>query len=84
MPVLRPVTVHAVRRGDGHLLVETGHGTWQAKNVISATGTWWRPYIPHRSATGRRDHHLAVDVRARTLVSPALAHAQNDRREGQA
>ncbi|MEO3806801.1 ArsO family NAD(P)H-dependent flavin-containing monooxygenase [Nonomuraea sp. B1E8] len=47
LPVLRPVTVHAVRRGDGHLLVETGQGTWRAKSVISATGTWWRPYIPH-------------------------------------
>ncbi|MEU5864029.1 ArsO family NAD(P)H-dependent flavin-containing monooxygenase [Nonomuraea sp. NPDC047529] len=47
LPVLRPVTVNAVRRGDGRLLVETGHGTWQAKNVISATGTWWRPYVPH-------------------------------------
>ncbi|GAB2491450.1 ArsO family NAD(P)H-dependent flavin-containing monooxygenase [Streptosporangium sandarakinum] len=47
LPVLRPVTVNAVRRGDGHLLVETGHGTWQAKHVISATGTWWRPYVPH-------------------------------------
>ncbi|MFC4111064.1 ArsO family NAD(P)H-dependent flavin-containing monooxygenase [Nonomuraea zeae] len=47
LPVLRPVTVHAVRRGDGHLLAETGHGTWRAKVVISATGTWWRPYIPH-------------------------------------
>ncbi|GGP14436.1 hypothetical protein GCM10012278_70230 [Nonomuraea glycinis] len=45
LPVLRLVTVHAVRRGDGRLLVETGHGTWQAKAVISATGTWWRPYI---------------------------------------
>jgi cation diffusion facilitator CzcD-associated flavoprotein CzcO len=47
LPVLRPVTVHAVRRGDGHLVVETGHGTWQAKAVVSATGTWWRPYIPY-------------------------------------
>ncbi|AQZ63181.1 pyridine nucleotide-disulfide oxidoreductase [[Actinomadura] parvosata subsp. kistnae] len=47
LPVLRPVTVNAVRRGDGRLLVETGHGTWQAKAVVSATGTWWRPYIPY-------------------------------------
>lgn len=47
LPVLRPVTVHAVRRGDGHLLVETGQGVWQAKVVVSATGTWRRPYIPY-------------------------------------
>ncbi|MEV0819965.1 ArsO family NAD(P)H-dependent flavin-containing monooxygenase [Nonomuraea rubra] len=53
LPVLRPVAVRAVRRGDGRLLVETGQGTWQAKVVISATGTWWRPYIPYYS--GLRD-----------------------------
>lgn len=47
LPVQRPVTVHAVRRGDEHLLVETDQGTWQARVVISATGTWWRPYIPY-------------------------------------
>src|SRR5690606_11627486 len=47
LPVLRPVTANAVRRGDGHLVVETDRGVWQAKTVISATGTWWRPYVPH-------------------------------------
>ncbi|MEO3891456.1 NAD(P)-binding domain-containing protein [Nonomuraea sp. B5E05] len=53
LTVLRPVTVHAARRGDGHLLVEAGHGVWQATVVISATGTRWRPYIPHHP--GLRD-----------------------------
>ncbi|MGW0810597.1 ArsO family NAD(P)H-dependent flavin-containing monooxygenase [Nonomuraea sp. NPDC002799] len=52
LPILRPVTVRAVRRGEGHLLVETGHGIWQAKAVISATGTWSRPYIPHSPGIG--------------------------------
>ncbi|NRQ38098.1 NAD(P)/FAD-dependent oxidoreductase [Nonomuraea sp. NN258] len=47
LPILRPVVVQAVRRGDGHLTVETDQGVWQAKAVISATGTWWRPYVPH-------------------------------------
>ncbi|MFI6789819.1 ArsO family NAD(P)H-dependent flavin-containing monooxygenase [Nonomuraea sp. NPDC050383] len=47
LPVLRPVKAHAVRRGDERLTVETDAGTWQARIVISATGTWWRPYVPH-------------------------------------
>ncbi|MBT2233482.1 ArsO family NAD(P)H-dependent flavin-containing monooxygenase [Nonomuraea sp. NEAU-A123] len=47
LPVMRPVTVHAVRRSGDRLLVDTDTGTWQARVVISATGTWWRPYVPH-------------------------------------
>lgn len=47
LPVIRPVTVRAVRRGGDRLLVDTGTGTWRARVVISATGTWWRPYVPY-------------------------------------
>ncbi|MFI6317553.1 ArsO family NAD(P)H-dependent flavin-containing monooxygenase [Nonomuraea sp. NPDC050556] len=47
LPIHRPVTVQAVRRSDDHLLVETDRGTWQARTVISATGTWQSPYVPH-------------------------------------
>ncbi|MEV4160801.1 ArsO family NAD(P)H-dependent flavin-containing monooxygenase [Nonomuraea dietziae] len=60
LPVIRPATVHAVRRGGERLLVETGAGTWRARVVISATGTWWRPYVPHhpgiRDFRGRQLH----------------------------
>ncbi|MGW0903355.1 ArsO family NAD(P)H-dependent flavin-containing monooxygenase [Streptomyces sp. NPDC002853] len=46
LPVHRPARVSAVHReGDG-LRVECDGGTWQAQAVISATGTWWRPFIP--------------------------------------
>lgn len=42
----RPVRVAGVHR-DGELLrVETDSGTWRARAVISATGTWWRPFLP--------------------------------------
>lgn len=47
LPIHRPVTVQAVRRANDHLLVETDKGTWQARTVISATGTWQSPYVPH-------------------------------------
>ncbi|MCQ4083319.1 NAD(P)/FAD-dependent oxidoreductase [Streptomyces sp. RB6PN25] len=46
--VRRPVDVSAVRDGpDGRLLVESGAGTWSARALVNATGTWDRPYWPH-------------------------------------
>ncbi|MEU1038505.1 NAD(P)-binding domain-containing protein [Streptomyces sp. NPDC005907] len=45
--VRRPVDVHAVREGAaGRLLVETSDGTWSARALINATGTWDRPFWP--------------------------------------
>lgn len=45
--VRRPVDVSAVRAGDGgRLRVETSDGVWSARALISATGTWDRPFWP--------------------------------------
>ncbi|MGA5452711.1 ArsO family NAD(P)H-dependent flavin-containing monooxygenase [Streptomyces umbrinus] len=53
LPLRRPVRVSGVHR-DGRLLhVETDSGSWQARAVISATGTWWRPFLP--AVPGRSD-----------------------------
>ncbi|MGX1274505.1 ArsO family NAD(P)H-dependent flavin-containing monooxygenase [Streptomyces phaeoluteigriseus] len=53
LPVHRPVRVRGVHR-DGELLrVRTDSGTWHAGAVISATGTWWRPFLP--AVPGRAD-----------------------------
>ncbi|WP_225802127.1 ArsO family NAD(P)H-dependent flavin-containing monooxygenase [Streptomyces sp. NK15101] len=46
LPVVRPVRVEAVRRDGEFLRVDTDSGTWRARAVISATGTWSRPFIP--------------------------------------
>ncbi|MFF1510964.1 ArsO family NAD(P)H-dependent flavin-containing monooxygenase [Streptomyces sp. NPDC058326] len=46
LPVVRPVRVEAVHRDGGRLRVESAAGTWIARTVISATGTWWRPFLP--------------------------------------
>nr|WP_202447354.1 ArsO family NAD(P)H-dependent flavin-containing monooxygenase [Streptomyces sp. SID5468] len=52
LPVERLVRVLGVHR-DGELLrVETDSGSWHARAVISATGTWWRPFLP--AVPGRR------------------------------
>lgn len=59
--VRRPVHVHAVRDGtDGRLVVETDDGTWSTRTLISATGTWDRPFWPrlpgHEAFLGRQLH----------------------------
>ncbi|WP_327335700.1 ArsO family NAD(P)H-dependent flavin-containing monooxygenase [Streptomyces sp. NBC_01324] len=46
LPVQRGAHVHAVHRDADRLLAETDAGTWRAKAVISATGTWTRPFLP--------------------------------------
>ncbi|MEV4216783.1 ArsO family NAD(P)H-dependent flavin-containing monooxygenase [Nonomuraea sp. NPDC049725] len=59
LPVVRPAAVRAVRRGADGLVVESSAGTWRARAVVSATGTWWRPYIPHyRGMRDFRGEHL--------------------------
>ncbi|MEK2489624.1 NAD(P)-binding domain-containing protein [Kitasatospora purpeofusca] len=70
LPVVRPVKVLSVRsesvhsesaRPDGRLLVETDSGTWSARALINATGTWTRPFLPHYPGrfAGRQLHYAA-------------------------
>ncbi|MCY0933970.1 ArsO family NAD(P)H-dependent flavin-containing monooxygenase [Streptomyces sp. H34-S4] len=46
MPVRRGVRVEGVHRDGEFLRVATDSGTWRARTVLSATGTWGRPFIP--------------------------------------
>ncbi|WP_395108287.1 ArsO family NAD(P)H-dependent flavin-containing monooxygenase [Actinomadura sp. SCN-SB] len=76
LPVHRPVQVEGVHRGGARLRVDTGQGSWLAKRVISATGTWWQPYLPHypgRAAfQGRQLHTVEYrtpdELRGRRVV----------------
>ncbi|MEV6715227.1 ArsO family NAD(P)H-dependent flavin-containing monooxygenase [Lentzea sp. NPDC051208] len=61
VPVHRSVRVSSVGRADDGLLVHTDAGTWTARHVISATGTWWRPFRPLVELPGRQLH--TVDYR---------------------
>ncbi|MFD4114671.1 ArsO family NAD(P)H-dependent flavin-containing monooxygenase [Streptomyces niveus] len=60
LPVHRPVRVNTVRRDGTWLRVETDSGAWSARAVVSATGTWWRPFLPAvpgmNAFTGRQLH----------------------------
>ena len=42
----RAVRVQALEQAEEGLPVRTGQGTWHAERVISAAGTWWRPFVP--------------------------------------
>jgi putative flavoprotein involved in K+ transport len=46
LAVERPVHVRAVHREDGGFVLDTDGGEWRARAVVSATGSWARPYIP--------------------------------------
>jgi cation diffusion facilitator CzcD-associated flavoprotein CzcO len=52
--VQRPVSVRSVRSmPDKRLEVATDRGTWIAKALINATGTWERPFWPRYTGQGR-------------------------------
>lgn len=54
LPVERPVRVLGIHRDGGLLRVETGSGTWHARAAISATGIWWRPFLPAERSSNWR------------------------------
>ncbi|BCY08416.1 NAD(P)-binding domain-containing protein [Actinoplanes sp. L3-i22] len=47
LPILRPVTVEAVRENGSDLVVETDQGEWVTQAIVNATGTWTNPVRPH-------------------------------------
>ncbi len=64
--VRRPVRVRSVSRADtdpqGRLIVDTDRGSWAARYVINATGTWTQsywPYVPGRETFRGRQLHTA-------------------------
>jgi putative flavoprotein involved in K+ transport len=66
LPVQRGVRVEAVHDQAPLLHVRTDSGAFTARAVISATGTWWRPFLPavpgREHFQGRRRH--TVDYRS--------------------
>ncbi|MFE9933068.1 ArsO family NAD(P)H-dependent flavin-containing monooxygenase [Streptomyces sp. NPDC005533] len=60
LPVRHGVRVAAVHRDATFLRAETDRGDWRARAVISATGTWGRPFLPvvpgRGEFTGRQLH----------------------------
>ncbi|MCA0144165.1 NAD(P)-binding domain-containing protein [Blastococcus sp. LR1] len=77
LPVVRPVRVAAVRRtDDGRFRLETDRGSWTARAVVNATGTWTRPFVPRypgqEQFRGRQlhtvDYRTAEEFRGQHVV----------------
>lgn len=68
LPVLRPVRVLGVHDGGRLLRVETDSGAWHARAVISATGTWGRPFVP---AVPGRGHFAGRELHTASYRRPA-------------
>ena len=62
VPVIRPVHVSGVERLGECLRVDTDMGSWTARAVVSATGTWSAPNVPrlpNQSSFGGQALHSA-------------------------
>jgi cation diffusion facilitator CzcD-associated flavoprotein CzcO len=46
LPVVRPARVSRVERSASGMVVRSDAGGWEARAVVSATGTWSRPFVP--------------------------------------
>jgi len=46
LAVERPVTVETIRKVGKSFSLTTDKGSYEARTIISATGTWQKPYIP--------------------------------------
>ncbi|MEC3976291.1 NAD(P)-binding domain-containing protein [Amycolatopsis sp. H20-H5] len=76
LPVHRPVDVQSVSRAGDRLVVASPAESWSARAVISATGTWDRPFWPHypgqETFAGRQlhtaDYTGVEDFRGRRVV----------------
>ncbi|MBK0372939.1 NAD(P)/FAD-dependent oxidoreductase [Streptomyces sp. RB110-1] len=68
LPVVRPVRVRGIHDEGEVLRVEADSGAWRTKSVISATGTWSRPFVP--SVPGQTDFG-GIQLHTASYESPA-------------
>ena len=47
LPVVRPVAVDRVTDDGDLLVVHAGERSWTTRTLVSSTGTWTRPFVPH-------------------------------------
>jgi putative flavoprotein involved in K+ transport len=67
LPVRRPVTVGAVERDASRFKIITDVGEIYSKTVVSATGSWQRPFIPDYPG---REEFLGIQIHSANYYSP--------------
>ncbi len=76
LPVVRPVQVRSVRHEGEDFRIDAPEGSWRARAVINATGSWSHPLWPHypgaREFRGRqlhtRDYHGPEEFAGKKVV----------------
>jgi cation diffusion facilitator CzcD-associated flavoprotein CzcO len=67
LPIRRPTNVSSVKRNGDHFAITTDGSQITARAVVSATGSWEKPYIPDYS--GREDY-FGIQIHSANYVSP--------------
>jgi putative flavoprotein involved in K+ transport len=67
IPVVRPVWVDAVERTRAGLRARSGDRWWDARAVVSATGTWRAPFVPPYPA---REEFAGTQLHSAAYVGP--------------
>lgn len=76
LPILRPVTVRAIRPHGERLRVDTDRDSFSVRGIINATGTWDTPNLPRYPGADRfrgrqlhsRDYRRAQDFAGQHVV----------------
>lgn len=68
-PIRRSVKVTAVTKGEGNLNVETTEGVYSAGAVVSATGSWQKPFIPNYPG---QENFTGIQIHSANYQSPEL------------
>lgn len=68
-PIQRPVKVYNVVQEQDVFLLNTNMGNYQSRTVISATGTWQKPFIP---AIPRKDLFTGIQLHSSEYRNPDL------------
>ncbi len=66
-PIRRPVTVTSVKREGERFAIDTSVGQFFSNAVVSATGTWQKPFIPDYSG---REMFSGVQIHSAQYESP--------------
>jgi putative flavoprotein involved in K+ transport len=67
LPIKRPVSVKSVKSSGELLEIETSDGIYRSKTVVSATGSWQKPFIPEYPG---REEFAGVQIHSANYRSP--------------
>lgn len=67
LPIRRPVKALTAERSDGGFVINTDSGKYSSRAIVSATGTWQKPYTPDYPG---REQFSGVQIHSANYESP--------------